>query len=373
MIMMYILQFFFIKLINVNYCLKYETGFRNICIFTLNKFMKKKSLYILFIVPFILLSLNGCQYDSMSPYNNNGISMTLVSAFGTAGTGVNVFAKKINTTDYGFLSLGTAGMEIINITNPASPTSVSDYPVYGYSEEVFVANLNDTSYAFVAAGTGGISVLNLSNITAPTLDTILNLNGDYINSVFVDTASKMLYAGGSSRKVYIINLSNLPAIGNINTYTTFSYINEILVDNNVAYIAQDSGVDIINVTNPISPVGLAQGITYDYAYDVKKAGNYILLSNNTYGVLIINVSNPSRPLEVGVLDTYDIALACSVNGNLVYVAEDATGVETFDISNPSRPILVAFSNTSSFSENVCYFNGFVYVSDYNDYLVLRYP
>jgi hypothetical protein len=319
------------------------------------------------------MSFYGCHDNMVSPYNNTGIPMTLVGGFTTNGAAVNFSAKNISNTDYGFLSLGSAGMEIIDISNPVSPQSVSSFPVYGFSEEITMANINNIPYAIVAGGTGGISILNISNIAAPVLDTLLNLNGDYINSVFVDTASKYLYAGGSSRKIYIMNISNLPSIGTVNSYTTFSYINEILVDRNIAYVAQDSGLDIINVSNPIAPVGLAQGITYDFAYDVKIAGNYALVSNNTYGVLVINVSNPSRPIEVSVLNTYDIAIACSVNGNLVYVAEDASGVETFDISDPSNPFLVAYATTSSFSDNVCYYKGFVYVSNQANYLILTYP
>jgi hypothetical protein len=183
----------------------------------------------------------------------------------------------------------------------------------------------------------------------------------------------MLYTGGSNKNMYIVNAMNLPQAGSVNTYLSFSYINEIQINKNVAYIAEDGGLDIVNVSNPASPLNLSQGTTNDYAYDVKISGNFALLSNNQNGVIVINISDPANPVEVGILDTYDIGLSCSVDGNLIYVAEDQSGVEVFDISNPVNPPRVAYYTTPGYTENVFFHNGNVLVSDYTDFLLLRLP
>jgi len=337
--------------------------------------MKKisKTIYSIIIISTAILYF-GCNDNHMSPSSNgNGTLIRATAIFPTTGTCSSSFITTLSGVNYAFLALGSGGIQILNVMNPSLPEPVSTYNVSGFSEETFSASFNNVPYLFIGAGNGGLAVLNLSNITTPVLDTTFSLSGDYINTVFVDTVHKTLYSGGSFGKLYVFNLSNLPLINNLSTYQSLSYINEIQVSNNVAYLAQDSGMDIVNVTNPAAPVNITFGSSNDYAYDVKISGNLAIVANNANGVVIFDVSNPSNPQRRGIIDTYDIALACTINGNLLYVAEDQSGMEVYDISNPANPRYLAYYTTNSYTENAFYFNGYTYLSDYNDFVVLRYP
>ena len=336
----------------------------------------KKIISLLF--PFFIFSLinfYGCHENSVSPIPVQGTQMTFIASYSSQGNYLNSFLCNISGNDYAFLSKGNAGLEIINVSNISSPSSVSGYAVSGYTEECYTAVINGVPYVFAAAGNGGLAILNISNITNPVIDTIIDFSGDYVNTVFVDEINKKLYAGGNNDNVHIADLSGMPAVSIITTYQPYlnSFINDIQVNNNIAYIAQDGGLDIVNVSNPASPVRLSHGTSDDTAYDVKIAGNYALVANNGNGVLVSNISNPSSPTELSYLNTTGIGLACAVNGTLVYVAEDASGVETFDISDPAHPYFVAYYNTLSYSEHVFYYNGYVFVSNYNDFIILKYP
>jgi hypothetical protein len=334
----------------------------------------KKIFFLIIPVIFIsAFSFYGCN-DNINGVNpNQGIPMQFISSYNTAGYCFNTFTRNLGGNDYAFLSLDTSGIEILNINNPSSPQFVAGYNIAGNVEEISVSYMNNATYMFVASGTGGLKVLNISSFSNPILDTTITYSGDYINAVFIDEYHKTLYAGSTNAKVYVYDITNLPNITNLSTYSSFSSINEIQVFNNIAYVAEDGGLDIVNVSNPNFPSRISQGNSNDYAYDVKIIGNLAVIANNANGVLLLDVSNPSNPRELGFLDTYDIGLACSVNGNLVYVAEDAGGVEVYDISNPSSPVFVAFYQTNSYSQNVSYYNGNVYVSNYNDFVVLRFP
>jgi hypothetical protein len=335
--------------------------------------MNTKKIFTAFVSLIFITGFYGCNDNGISPYPNTGVQMTFVSSYSPSGSCANSFVKNISGNDYAFLSLGNSGMEIVNVSNPSSPQYVADYNVPGNTEEIFLADINNTSYAFVAAGQGGVLVLDLSGLPLISLVTTLNFSGDYISSVFADNINNILYAGGNNNKVYIEDLANLPVVTNMSTYQSFSQINKIEVKNNVEYIAQDDGLDIVNVINPYAPVRYSHGTSEDYAYDVKISWDYALVANNQNGVLVLDVSNPSNPQELGYLETNDVALACAVNGNMVYVSEDDGGIEVFDISNPSSPVFVAFYPSRAYSENVFYYNGFVYVSDYNNYLILKFP
>ncbi len=317
-----------------------------------------------------IISFDGCSDNSITP---SGVNMPVISTYPVSGICVSSFVRNIYGTDYAFLALGSAGMQILNVTNPGAPGAAGSYSAAGLTDEIYVSIIDSIPYAFLATGTGGLVVLNVSNISSPVVDTILTFAGDEIYSVFVDSASQKLYTGGKSAKLYIMDLRSIPAVTSVATYTSSTNINEIQVQNNVAYIAEDGGLDIVNVTNPANPVRYSLGTSDDYAYDVRVNGQYAFISNNNNGVLVLNVSNPVNPQQTSYLQTTDIALATTINNNIVYVAEDQSGVEAFDVSNPAAPNYLASYITNSYSEHVYFYNGYTFVADYNKYVVLKYP
>ncbi len=328
---------------------------------------------ISYFIPILFaLFILGCE-DHNPQMPDYGSTMNVVSTYPTPGNALDSYVKNISGIDYAFIAMGSSGVLVLDVTNPYSVQPVANYVISGYCEETSAAFINNVPHLFVACGGNGTTVLDISNINTPILDTSINFSNDYISSIYVDTVSKILYTGGSYSKMYLTSLSNLPAVTGISTYQSYSNINEIQISGNTAYIAQDGGLDIVNVSNPSAPTRINLGNSNDYAYDVKLTGSLALVSNNQNGVIIFNMSNPSNPQKLGVLETSDIALACTVNGNLVYVAEDQGGVETFDISNPNNPRYLSYYTSRYFSENVFYYNGNVFVSDLNDYVVLRYP
>jgi hypothetical protein len=300
--------------------------------------------------------------------------MTFISNYTTPGNCVSSATKIIQGTDYAFLALGNSGIEIANISNPSNPHYVVSYNLSGYQEQIAVDYINNVPYAFVASGNNGLTILDLTNINAAVLDTVVNFSGDYIQTLYLDSYNQYLYAGGKSNKMYIIDLYYLPNhISVVNNYLSFSEINEIYVQDKIAFIAQDDGLDIVNVSNPLSPYRLSHGTSEDYAYGVKVDGNLAYIANNQDGVLLLDVSNPSSPREISYIDTYDIALDCAYFGHLLYIAEDDGGVEVYDVSSPSNPRYLAQYRTNGYSESVTLFNNLLLVSNYYDLMILRYP
>jgi hypothetical protein len=330
-----------------------------------------KNIFAGFIVLFLFSLFYGCEHDSVSPEQIR--EMTYLGKYGSSETFQHSFIKNINGIDYSFLSDGNSGLQILDISNPINPSHVVGYNVTGFVEETFVWKRDSIPYVFIAAGTGGVSIIDVKDINSAILDTTINFSGDYIRAVYVDTTNKILYAGGDNKKVYLYDISNLPSVASISTYQSFSIIDEILIRNNVAYFAQDQGLDIVDVSNPQTPSRLSQGISQNYAYDIKLSGDYAFVANDINGVSIFNIANPSSPTEIGFIDTYDNALACAIDGNILYVAEDESGVEAYDISSPTHPSLLASYDTQGNSLGVTVFRGILYVSDNIEYVILRYP
>jgi hypothetical protein len=68
------------------------------------------------------------------------------------------------------------------------------------------------------------------------------------------------------------------------------------------------------------------------------AGDLAFVADNTSGLQIIDVSNPMGPQFVGMYDTPGNAMDVAVAGDYAFVADDAYGVLVLDISNPASPV-----------------------------------
>src|SRR5262245_47986529 len=60
---------------------------------------------------------------------------------------------------YAFVALGTNGLAIIDVSNPANPRRVGGFDTSGFASGVAVSG----NYAFVADGDAGLQVIDVSN------------------------------------------------------------------------------------------------------------------------------------------------------------------------------------------------------------------
>ena len=101
-----------------------------------------------------------------------------------------------------------------------------------------------------------------------------------------------------------------PTVGSVDTAGT---AHGVYVDDSYAYVADgDSGLQVIDVTNPESPVivgsvgmqysGRARGVhvSGSYAYVVNDLGDF---QNPVFSLEVIDISNPESPVSVGYFGT----------------------------------------------------------------------
>jgi hypothetical protein len=128
---------------------------------------------------------------------------------------------------------------------------------------------------------------------------------------------------------------------------------DVAVVGTLAYMAdRDSGLRVIDVSNPASPVELGFVDTPGSAYDVEVVGDFAYVADYRDGGLrVIDVSNPASPVEVGFLEKPGFALDVEVVGDLAYVGFSSSinsdrGLWVIDISSPASPMEVGFLDTS---------------------------
>jgi hypothetical protein len=183
------------------------------------------------------------------------------------------------------------------------------------------------------------------------------LNGSYstnFNAIYSDgtygylALDSVLFIIDASNPT--LNPSSVKALSQIIVSNKISWIN---VANSKAYVTmRDSGLEIIDVSNPYIPVKMGSCHTGGSAYSVKVSGNYAYVGADTAGMKVIDISNPNLPVIAGTFDLGNAHItSIDVSGNYAYLAYQAEGFHVIDISVPSNPTAVAFLNYVS-ADNV---------------------
>ena len=123
----------------------------------------------------------------------------------------------------------------------------------------------------------------------------------------------------------------------LGNYNTSGLAIGVQVVGNYAYVADyDSGLQIIDISNPTTPTLKGNYDTSGYAWGVQVVGNYAYVADGYSGLQIIDISNPTTPTLKGNYDTSGYALGVQVVGNYAYVADFESGLQIIEISNPTN-------------------------------------
>ncbi len=206
------------------------------------------------------------------------------------------------------------------------------------------------SLAYVANGSAGLSIIDVSDPGAPALVGALDSPG---YSQDVEVSGDFAYLAGSDFAVAgglrIVDVSDPSAPAE--TATFGSSIARIAVSGGLAYVTEpSSGLRIIDVSNPANPLELGAIDVPGFVVDVDVAGNLAYLaiddSTGTSGVSIIDVSNPALPVPIGSTDTADrLPFDVAVSDDLAYVPAiggSLRGLIITDVSDPFAPAELAF-------------------------------
>jgi len=143
-------------------------------------------------------------------------------------------------------------------------------------------------------------------------------------------------------------------------------VNGVTVVGKKAYVAAGLFVQIIDVSNPASPVRLGGCSTGGTAFGVAVSGNLACVTAYNAGLpelQVIDVSNPATPVRLGSYDTRGMAYGVAVSGTVAYVADYDAGLQVIDVSNPASPVRLGGYDSSGFGWGVAVAGGRIYLAD----------
>lgn len=128
----------------------------------------------------------------------------------------------------------------------------------------------------------------------------------------------------------------------------------VVVKGDLAYAAaSDSGLYVIDISDPMHPRRLARADTPGSASDIAIQGEYAFIADLFGGMSVISISNPLHPVRIGGVVTSLPAVSIAVRGNAVLVGEArvpyfaTSKLEVYDVSIPDAPELAAVMTTPS--------------------------
>jgi len=282
---------------------------------------------------------SGLQIINASNPNNPVISGSLM----TPGTAVDVTLSGSRA----YVSDGNRGVQIIDVSNPASPSSVGIIPVSAQNQVDGVALKG--SHAFLAVGgypMGGypwsLIEYDVSNPSLPVFVEGIQTLGQS-NLTFAD--GPFLFQGFAV--YYISPLKEASALGSWTGGENVWPIN-VAVSGATAclpmYRADQGYTDltVMDLSDPMTPQEAGHLVLFPNTFpshwvsDIAMSGSTAFLGQGVEGLKIIDVSDIQNPSLIATIpETTD---ALDVAGSMAYLATDYGGLQIFDVSDPAIPI-----------------------------------
>ena len=267
---------------------------------------------------------------------------------------LNINNNPTNTTLPGFLSLSLSPTLSGSVTLPS-----------GSAQKVAIQGTT----AYVAAQGGGVQVVSFANPTTPTVVGSYAVTGAQDIIIQNNTA----YVAGSTG-LFILNVVN-PTPTFLGKLTSSQALNGLALMNNLLAWADNSGVQVVDVTNPTAPVSLGRfntsGIPRQVAWQ-SSLNNELLVSDDAFGLQVWDVITPSAPVKLGVVITPSYAFSITpFNRTSAVVSDLYNGLLMINTAIPSIPkIMGTYSSTQGKPYDISVQGSVAFVADYDQGLLL---
>ena len=267
---------------------------------------------------------------------------------------------------HAYVSQGHAGMRILDISDPAGPVETC----WEHRMKWAIKIILHGDHAFVCQRSyGGPMVFNVGNPAEP--DSVCLVETENIKySYDCVIQGDLIYIAMSSSGLGIADISDLQNPVELSTYDTGDYMRGLDVSGNLACLANDDSLLIMDISDPANPVKTGSVDARSDAYDVAIRDQYAFVADYYEGMTVVNISDPFNPFIAGYLETQR-AKQIELKDNFAVIADYGGGVAVLDISDPLNPDLYARYDTPSSSDGADMDErGFIYVIDREDGLYI---
>ncbi|MBI2927704.1 MAG: hypothetical protein HYY24_18565 [Verrucomicrobia bacterium] len=281
---------------------------------------------------------------------------------------------------YAYVADGVAGLQVIDVGDPASPQRVATVPVYASANDIAVSSnrvfVKDEAIVWDSMNGPWPIVRNVVvDISQPTRPQLVatNLGSSWaVGLVDRGTNGREVVVSGAyayqlttkvrrinpispgippgwTYSVTLFDMSDPARPTSIGSYSSYGEARALGASANVAYVAEDSGLQIIDFISPAQPRKVGVFKPGAGARSVAVRGQHGLLVKGD-SVMVLNLSDPKQPLEaasfpiihwfpspaplgltLGPISTDDHVV---IVGRYGYVAAGPAGLQLFEMTAP---------------------------------------
>jgi hypothetical protein len=309
---------------------------------------------------------------------------------------------------FAFVCNDTVGLVVFDIADPTAPVQVGHYRYFGNALDVvisggyaFVANLinllvldvsdvtqpyfvtllpmmdiaerieREGSYVYLVDTFGGLAIVDISTPTSPVEIGRFATPGTRVSDVVVRNGTAYLTSADSTLLVVDVSAPQQPSIlGVYDSPMPYPTNSGLDVDGDFAYVADSSGLRIIDVSDPTAPDEVGFYHFRGPPWQVAVRGDYAYVANRS-GLEVVDISAPLDPVQVGYHWTIDKAHDVATQGGLALIAGAFAGVHFFDVSDPQSPVELAIYDTPGHAWGVAISDTLAFVADDDSLLILN--
>lgn len=252
-------------------------------------------------------------FTSIKVFNiENPMNPIVIGSCDTSGTSM----KLTKHGNHLLVANQQEGLQIIDISDPTNPILRSSCPTTNSAQDVVVSG----NYAYLADYEGGLQVINITDLNNPVL---VGSYTDIDYALSLDIAGNYAYVADDITGITVVNITDPTNPELIGSILTSSAIRDIRVVGDYAYVADwYNGLQVFRVQNPASgPVYIGSYNTPDGAQQVAVDGNRAYIGNHDSGMFIINITDPYSPTLVEAYDTPGYAYEIATDGDFAFVAD----------------------------------------------------
>jgi hypothetical protein len=181
------------------------------------------------------------------------------------------------------------------------------------------------SHAYVADGGSGLQVVDVSNPASPQIVGAADPPGAARD---VAVSGRHVYVASGSMGFYVVDVSN-PAIPRImGGADTPDRAWGVALSGDYAYVAdRSSGLQVVDISTPASPRLVGGADTPGQTWGVAVSGSYAYVANDLRGLKVANLYNPASPRFVGGVNTPGEARGVAVSESYAYIADYTSGLQ----------------------------------------------
>ncbi len=239
---------------------------------------------------------------------------------------------------YAYHLVWDVGLVVIDILDPTAPRVVATRPEPVRPSGIVLSG----HHAFISDMGLGLCVVDILDPSQPQLVATRPLSGELRH---LDVEGEVAYVAADYSDLHILDVSTPSAPTLMTSVSLPGQVRDVVVRNGLAYLAcGDYGLRVLSVINPMDPIQIAQlDMVFDLGYprwtsSLCLSGNYACMGIAHNGLGLVDITNSADPKELAWHEIRGTTTATAIQNDLAYVSAAHGGMVVVDISTPTAPL-----------------------------------